>query len=498
MNILFENCTFGSNLTNKTFSNSRPMMTVEPIETTDIQRVFEEQRDNASIIALTTAKERIEKLKKIQTYLLAHLEEIQRAMYDDFRKPSAEVMLGEVYSITSEIKFACKRLKRWMQPQRLATPLSLIGTSSYIKHEPKGNVLIISPWNYPLALAMKPLISAIAAGNAAIVKPSEMTPNTSRFIKKMMGELFEENEVAVFEGDAAIASELLKLPFNHIFFTGAPAIGKVVMRAAAEHLASVTLELGGKSPNIIDETADIKKVAEMTAWSKCLNNGQTCIAADYVLIHESKKEEFIRAYSNTIKNMYDTDRHGVENSDSYARIVNNRHFNRLKNYLDDALAKGAKIEMGGRTIANQNFMEPTLLSNVNDEMLVMQDEIFGPILPVLTYRDKEEVINYINGKEKPLALYIHSRNNKNREYFLNNTSAGDTVINDLMLQFSNPEIPFGGVNNSGIGKSNGFFGFQEFSNLRGVTQRRFGTMNFIYPPYTDKVKKLIDLLVKYF
>jgi aldehyde dehydrogenase (NAD+) len=222
------------------------------------------------------------------------------------------------------------------------------------------------------------------------------------------------------------------------------------------------------------------------------------IAADYVLIHESKKEEFVRAYSTTIKNMYNTDGQGIENSDSYARIVNNRHFNRLKNCLDDAVAKGAKVEMGGHTIANQNFMEPTLLSNVNDEMIVMQDEIFGPVLPLLTYRDNEEVINYINGKEKPLALYIHSRNDKNIEYFLNNTSAGDTVINDLMLQFSNPEMPFGGVNNSGIGKSNGFFGFQEFSNLRGVTQRRFGTMNFIYPPYTDKVKKLIDLLVKYF
>jgi len=474
------------------------MTTVESIQTTDIQRIFEEQCRNAPSIALTSAKERIEKLKKLQTYLLAHLDEIQRAMYDDFRKPSAEVMLGEVYSITSEIKFACKNLKRWMQPQRLATPLSLIGTSSYIKHEPKGKVLIISPWNYPLALAIKPLVSAIAAGNVAIVKPSEMTPNTSRFIKKMMGDLFEEKEVVVFEGDATMAGELLKLPFNHIFFTGAPAIGKVVMRAAAEHLASVTLELGGKSPNIIDETADVKKVAEMTAWSKCLNNGQTCIAADYVLIHESKKDDFVRAYSNTIRKMYNADGQGIENSDSYARIVNNRHFNRLRNYLNDAVSKGAKIEMGGLTIAHQNFIEPTLLSNVSDDMMVMQDEIFGPILPILTYRDKEEVINYINGKEKPLALYIHSRNAKSIAYFLNNTSAGDTVINDLMLQFSNPELPFGGVNNSGIGKSNGFFGFQEFSNLRGVTKRRFGTMNFIYPPYTDKVKKLIDLLVKYF
>ncbi len=474
------------------------MVTTEPIQTTDIQRIFKIQRDNASAIALSTAKERVEKLKKIQVYVLAQVAEIQQAMYDDFRKPSAEVMLGEVYSITTEIKFACKNLKRWMQPQRLDTPLGLIGTSSYIKHEPKGNVLIISPWNYPLGLAIKPLISAIAAGNVSILKPSEMTPNTSRFIKKMIGDLFPENEIAVIEGDATIATELLTLPFNHIFFTGSPAVGKVIMRAAAEHLASVTLELGGKSPNIIDETADIKKVAEKTAWSKCLNNGQTCIAADYVMIHESKKEAFVNAYRDAIQQMYNTTGQGIENSDSYSRIINHRHFGRIKNYLDDAVAKGAKIEVGGRTIADQNFIEPTLLTNVNDEMKVMQDEIFGPVLPVLTYRTKEEVINYVNSKEKPLALYIHSKNNQNIDYFLNHTSAGDTVVNDLMLQFSNPELPFGGVNNSGIGKSNGFFGFQEMSNLRGVTKRQFGTMNFIYPPYTDNVKKLIDLLVKYF
>lgn len=474
------------------------MTTTVSTQATDIARLFKAQRDNAPVIALTKAKERVEKLKKIQFYLLAHLPEVQQAMYNDFRKPSAEVMLGEVYSITTEIKFACKNLKRWMQPQRLDTPLGLIGTSSYIKHEPKGNILIISPWNYPLGLAIKPLISAIAAGNVCLLKPSEMTPNTSQFIKKMINDLFPENEITVIEGDATIATELLALPFNHIFFTGSPAVGKVVMRAAAEHLASVTLELGGKSPNIIDETADIKKVAEMTAWSKCLNNGQTCIAADYVMIHESKKEAFANAYRDAIKQMYNADGQGIEHSESYARIVNNRHFGRLKNYLDDAIAQGAKIEVGGGTLADQNFIEPTLLSNVNDEMKVMQDEIFGPILPVLTYQEKEEVINYINSKEKPLALYIHSKNSQNIDYFLNNTSAGDTVVNDLMLQFSNPELPFGGVNNSGIGKSNGFFGFQEFSNLRGVTKRQFGTMNFIYPPYNDKVKKLIDLLVKYF
>ncbi len=471
------------------------MIAAESTLVTDIQRVFDAQRKNAAAVALTTAEERIGKLKQLLDYLMEHIPEMEKVMYDDFRKPAVEVMLGEVYSMTSEIKYACKNLKRWLKPQRVATPLGMIGTVNYIQHEPKGNVLIISPWNYPLALAVRPLIWAIAAGNTAILKPSEMAPHTAGFIKKMINDLFPENEAAVFEGDSEVSTELLKLPFNHIFFTGASAIGKIVMHAAAEHLASVTLELGGKSPNIIDETANIKKTAEKTAWSKCLNNGQTCIAVDYVMIHESKKEEFIEAYRAALQQMFGE---SVEKSDSYARIVNHRHFKRLKGYLEDAVAKGAAIEIGGNTLAEQNFVEPTLLTNVNDSMQLMQEEIFGPILPIMTYRTKEEVTAYINGKEKPLALYIHSNNEKNIDYFLNNTTAGDTVVNDLMLQFSNAELPFGGINNSGIGKSNGYFGFQEFSNLRGVSRRQFGTMKFLYPPYTDKVRRIIDLFVKYF
>ncbi|RDB07379.1 aldehyde dehydrogenase family protein [Runella aurantiaca] len=471
------------------------MSVAESTLTRDLQRVFDAQRKNAVNVALTNADERAEKLKVLLDYLMAHLPDVEKAMYDDFRKPAVEVLLGEVYTITSEIKFARKNLKNWMKPQRVPTPLGMIGTSNYIKHEPKGNVLIISPWNYPLALAIKPLISAIAAGNVAMMKPSELTPHTSRFLKKMISDLFAEEEVAVFEGDAEVATELLKLPFNHIFFTGAPTIGKIVMRAAADHLASVTLELGGKSPNIIDETADIQKAAEMTAWSKGLNNGQTCIAVDYVMIHASKKDEFITSYRAALQKMYSE---GAEKSDSYARIVNNRHFNRLKGYLDDAIAKGASVVVGGKTLAEQNYVEPTLLTNVGDEMKIMQDEIFGPLLPVLTYQNKEEVIAYVNGKEKPLALYIHSTDSKNIDYFLNNTTAGDTVINDVMIQFGNAELPFGGVNNSGIGKSNGYFGFQEFSNLRGVSKRQFGTMKFLYPPYTANVRKIMDLFVKYF
>ncbi|TAH06797.1 MAG: aldehyde dehydrogenase family protein [Runella slithyformis] len=473
--------------------------TLLPSQTaTQLRHIFENQRKNTLNVSLSTADERIAKLKKMQAYTMAHLADIEQAMFNDFCKPKVEVLMGEVFGANSEIKHTIKHLKQWMKPQRVPTPLNLIGTSAFIKHEAKGNVLIISPWNYPFSLAIKPLISAIAAGNVAIVKPSEMTPHTSAFLKKMLSDLFTENEVAVVEGDASTATELLKLPFNHIFFTGAPAIGKIVMRAAADHLASVTLELGGKSPSIIDETADIPKIARMTAWGKCLNNGQTCIAPDYMFVHASKKDEFLSEYQKAVTQFYQTDGQAVEQSDSYARIVNARHFNRLKGYLDDAVAQGANVAMGGKTNADQNFIEPTVLTGVNDQMKVMQEEVFGPLLPVLTYQHPDEVINYVNSKEKPLALYINSRSQKNIDYFLNRTTAGDTVINDVLLQFGHSELPFGGVNNSGIGKSNGFFGFQEFSNQRGVMKRQFGDMKFIYPPYTPKVKKIVDFFVKYF
>ena len=471
-----------------------------PIETDqhhDLRAAFDRQRQFAPQMALTTAPERIERIRRIQSWIDAHETDIQRVLYDDFRKPSAEVMLGELMALHAEIKHTIRHLKRWMRPQRLPTPLSLVGTKSYIRHEPKGNVLIMAPWNYPFVLTIRPLVSAIAAGNVAILKPSEMTPHTARLIGQMIAELFSPQEVTVFQGDADMAQALLELPFNHIFFTGSPAVGRVVMAAAAKHLASVTLELGGKSPAIVDETADLKQAAGQLAWGKCLNNGQTCIAPDYLLVQESIKQPFVQALRDTLTGMYRPDGRPVEQSDSYARIVNNHHFGRLRALLDDATAKGATITYGGSTNQADNFIEPTLLENVTDEMGVMQEEIFGPLLPILTYKTPDDALRVVNSRAKPLALYIHSRSRQNTQYILDRTSAGDTVVNDTMLQFGNVELPFGGVNNSGMGKSNGFFSFQEFSNQRGVMQRDFGTMKFIYPPYTDKVKKMINFFVKY-
>jgi len=309
--------------------------------------------------------------------------------------------------------------------------------------------------------------------------------------------LFPPEEVVLFEGDADTAQAMLALPFNHIFFTGSPALGKVVMTAAAKHLASVTLELGGKSPFVVDETADIKKAAEILAWAKYFNNGQTCIAPDYLLVHKSVKTPLLNELQAVVERMYGTDATARAASDSYARIVNARHFQRVKGLIDDAARKGATVLMGGRTNEADNFIEPTLIDGVTDEMQIMQEEIFGPVLPVVSVKNLDEALAHINSREKPLALYIHSRKQQHIDYLISRTSAGDTVINDAMIHFTHSELPFGGVNNSGIGSYHGYFGFQELSHRRSILRRQFGTMNFLFPPYTERVKKFIGWAVRF-
>jgi len=460
----------------------------------DILSIFNAQKANAQKIANTDARTRKNKLRKLLDWTIAHEEEIGKALFQDFKKNPAETNLGEIFGVVGEIKHLLKHLNSWMKPQSVPTPLNMIGTSAHVRFEPKGVCLIISPWNYPFNLSIKPLAQAIAAGNTVILKPSEMTPHTSALLKKMLAELFEENEVSVFEGDASVSQILLNQPFNHIFFTGSPAVGKIVMSSAAKNLTSVTLELGGKSPCIVDETANIKKSAEKIAWGKFINNGQTCIAPDYILVHKNVEDELIFSLKEAINAMYGTD---AKQSVDYCRIVNNRHFNRLNGILQEAVVKGAKVEIGGQTDGAENYIAPTLLSEVDDSMRIMQEEIFGPILPIVRFTTNEEAIAHIKSREKPLAMYINSSKEKNIKYFMDNSSAGGTVINDCVIHYGHTEIPFGGVNNSGIGKSGGIWGFTEFSNQRAVMRQKFGTFKMIYPPYTPFVTKLIKFFVKY-
>jgi aldehyde dehydrogenase (NAD+) len=463
-----------------------------------VDKVFFLQKASLQRLKNSSPEERIAKLKSIEQYMLSHKQELYDALFADFKKPSSEVVIGELLGVKREIAHIISHLKSWMKPKKVGTPLLLLGTQGYIMSEAKGLCLIIAPWNYPFNLAINPLVHAIAAGNSVILKPSELSPNTSSFIKKMIFSLFDQSEVAVFEGDATVSTYLLELKFDHIFFTGSPAIGKVVMQAAAKHLTSVTLELGGKSPAIIGADVDIDSSAKKIAWGKFLNNGQTCIAPDYLYVHEKVYYSFIGALEETIKSFYDSSNKGIQNSSDYARIVNKRHFNRICQLLDDAKAKGATLIYGGEVDESTCFIAPTLLANCTDDMLIMQEEIFGPILPILTFKDESEIILKLSKEEKPLALYVFSKDALFSDYILNNTSSGTSVVNDCLIQFGHSNLPFGGVNHSGIGKSGGIYGFQEFSNQKSVLKQYTNLLNNFYPPYTFKTKWLIEQVLKWF
>lgn len=466
----------------------------------NIDSLFSKQQVQAIRQRRSTAAERIALLKKMQYWIKSHQEDIRRAIYADFKKPYPEIDISEIFVVNSEIKHSIKHLEEWMRPKKVKTPLTMLGSKSYIQYEPKGTSLIIAPWNYPFNLALGPLVSALAAGCTAIIKPSEMTPHTSALIRRLVEETFDSEQVAVVEGDVKASQLLLAKPFDHIFFTGSPAVGKIVMKAAAEHLSSVTLELGGKSPAIIDNDCDLQDAASKIVWGKFVNCGQTCIAPDYILVQESVQESFLKELRTQIEKMYNPHGKGIEASKDYARIVNANHFKRLKYLLAEAEVKGAKIDFGGKVNEEDNFFEPTVLTNVSSDMAVMDEEIFGPILPVRSYKNLEEAIHFIQQKPKPLALYIFSNKGNRAEKIMRETSSGATVVNDCVLHFLQNELPFGGVNNSGIGKAHGHFGFLAFSNEKAVLKQRVGmtASKPLFPPYGVTGKKMIEALLKWF
>lgn len=458
--------------------------------------VFKMLKINQYKVSNSSCKQRIFKLKALKKAISkSYKQEIREAMFKDFKKPFAETDLTEIYPIMGEIDYAILHLKSWMRAQKVSTPISLLGASSHYIYEAKGVCLILSPWNFPFNLTFGPLVSAIAAGNTVIIKPSEMTPNASALMQTIVEDVFKTDEIVLLQGGVAVAQELLQLPFNHIFFTGSPAVGKTVMKAAAQHLSSVTLELGGKSPVVIDDTINFKSTAEKIAWGKFINNGQVCLAPDYILVNENVKQPFLDELKNCLDKFY----RNAEDSDSYGRIVNEKHFNRLKAHLENAKENGGQIIYGGETNAADNFISPTIITDLDPRASLLHEEIFGPILPVITYKKPSEVITYINAKPRPLALYVFSKSNSFSKYILNNTKAGSSCINHNVIQYSNHNLPFGGVNNSGIGKSHGFFGFQEFSNMRSVLkQYTKSPSEFLIPPYSGFKQKLIDFTLKWF
>lgn len=465
-----------------------------------IGQVFSAQRNHMTALRSEPLKQRKERIRRLGQWIKSSRHLIHQALYADLHKPSAEADATEIVPALTEVQHSLAHLDQWTRPRKVDAPFTMLGTRSVIQYEPKGVCLIISPWNYPFNLSVGPLISALAAGNTVILKPSEFAPNTASLIRRMIEDLFPANEVAVFEGGPEVSQKLLALPFDHIFFTGSPAVGKIVMKAAAEHLASVTLELGGKSPAIVTPSARIKMAARRIAVAKFVNNGQTCLAPDYVLVHESCKKELIECLRTEVLKLFTEKGESLEDSPHYARIVNQRHFERLQHLVEDAISRGAKLELSGPVNPSQRFMHPVILADVPDDALIMQEEIFGPVLPVRTYALLDEALDLINRKPKPLALYLFGADKSAEKRIISETSSGAVCVNDCAIHFLHINLPFGGVNHSGIGKAHGFYGFQAFSNEKPVLVQRkgFTAVSMFYPPYTKRVKQLTDWLIRLF
>ena len=459
--------------------------------------LFEQQRQARWRVAATGPDERRRKLKALLDALLAGRAEAQAALAADFRKSPEEVDLTEVYPVVAELRQAISRLDSWMRPLRARTPLAFFGSVAETVYEAKGQVLIISPWNYPLFLTLGPLVSAIAAGNCTIIKPSEFTPHTSAFLIALLGGLFPPEEVAVVEGAAETAQALLDLPFDHVFFTGSPAVGRVVMASAARHLSSLTLELGGKSPVLVDAGADPARAARKIAWGKFINAGQTCVAPDYVLVHADRHDALVEALCAAVQGFYGATPSARRASPDFPRIISARHLTRLEGLLKTS---GGKVELGGEVDADQNYLAPTIVTDLDPASPLMAEEIFGPILPILKVRDMDEAVAFVNARPKPLALYVFAGGRRRAEALLARTTSGGACIDDTVLHFAHPHLPAGGTGTSGFGKAHGHHGFLAFSNEKAVFRQltRFSAIQLMYPPYTGFVRRMIDLTLRYF
>ena len=450
---------------------------------TPLEGVFAALRSAQSAHPIPTYKERKAVLTDMLAGLRAHEQRLLDALHEDLGKSESEARLTEYFPIRKEIQYIRKHLGDWMRPERRNTPLQLVGTRSEIVPQPKGVVLVIAPWNFPLLLTIKPVIAALAAGNRVVVKPPEHTPVTSRVMAEWLTSCLPEDWVQVVLGGAEEAAALTEMPFDHIFFTGGTETGRKIMRAAAAHLTPLTLEMGGKSPAIIDSSASLSNVAKRVAWGKSLNAGQVCIAPDYLLVEEGVLDGVVSALSARWAQCFTSD---VSSSSEYGRIVNDAQFVRLKETLDDALQRGAKVLHGGRHDRAQRFMEPTILADITPDMRIMREEVFGPLLPVMTWQDPAEVPGLISDtKDQPLSLYIFSRDRRRRKYWLNNTRSGTVGMGETVVQIANPDLPFGGVQASGLGRSNGKAAFDAFSNKRSILSKRlpFTAVPLSYPPF---------------
>ena len=460
-------------------------MTIPNTPINEIKGIINAQREYfASNITLDYGF-RKEQLKRLQAALVKWEKPLLDALWSDLHKSAEEAILTELSIVSGEVKNHLSHLRRWMKSRKVSTPLKMMPSRSRIVSEPLGNALIISPWNYPVQLLLNPLVGAISSGCTAILKPSPYVPNVSRVIEEMITDTFDKRYVAVVQGNREVNTALLDERFDIIFFTGSPELGRKVMAAAARHITPVVLELGGKSPCILDKDADMEIAARRIAWGKTLNAGQTCIAPDYLLIHRNREQEFIGAFRKALTRLHGDD---IKASEHYVRLVTDRAFERVSGYLKDG-----KVVLGGTTDAAERYIEPTLLKDVDPSSPVMQEEIFGPVLPMVTFDDRREALEFIRNREKPLALYYFGKEKDGKE-FVRLTSAGGSCINDTIMHIANENIPFGGVGNSGMGHYHGKLSFDAFSHQRSVViTPTWLDLPFRYMPYRmfGLVKKLL-------
>jgi aldehyde dehydrogenase (NAD+) len=458
---------------------------------TEVGRVFAAQREFQHVVKRTTAAERIAKLERLKAALESHAPEFMQALAEDTGKPPLEAFI-ELGGPMAELSDMIANLAAWMEPEEIGLSEHAVpGSVGRVVREPKGQVLIFGPWNFPAGLLFQPLVGAIGAGNVCMLKPSELTPKTSAVSARIIRELFEENEVAVFEGGPDVAEALLALPFDHIFFTGSTKVGKLVMAAAAKHLSTVTLELGGKSPAIVDEEVDIALTAQRISWGKFANAGQICISPDHVYLPSSKRDAFVEAVKTYIAQAYRGT--GSFNTADFAQIVDSRNLQRLTQLIEDATERGAKVVEGGDVVGDRR-LAPMVLIDVPEDAAIMQEEIFGPIMPILTYEAIDKVIDRVNSRDKPLALYVFSNNEKFVEDVIGRTSSGGVTVNDVIRHVAEANLPFGGAGPSGHGNYHGKYSFLAFSHTRSVyyqSPRDNPGEAVTRPPFEGKLEALL-------
>lgn len=457
-----------------------------------IDTTFQLQLDNKERL---TVAQRKAYLQKLRTTIIEKRTKIEEALYLDLRKNPTEASVTEILPLILEIDHFLKHLSQWTKPQRVANNLFFFGSKAYTVLEPWGMALIISPWNYPFQLPLLHLIASIAAGNRTIVKPSEFTPNANAILTEVIHTAFPPKWVQVVEGEVDTNTYLLSKPFHHIHFTGSPAVGKKIMEAASKHLSHCTLELGGKSPIIIDDQYDMDQAVQKLILGKYINLGQTCIAPDYVLLPSNRKQAFIDSFNKLIHKAFGED---PALSNQLARIINDKQYKRLKKLMDDSIINGASLFSGGHVNENERYISPTLIGDIKIGDALLEEEIFGPILPIITFDKIAQAKSFINDRPKPLAMYLFTNDKRWSKYFNEHTSSGALVINDVLLHIMHPNLPFGGANHSGLGYSTGKYGMEDFSHVKPIlkTNKYFTATRFMNYPFSKNLERILDFMIR--